>query len=62
MYKEVLQSINGIEIIALISLIIFIAFFVLIIIRLLKMDKTLEEEIARLPLEPDNNSQNLSGE
>jgi hypothetical protein len=62
MYKEVLQSINGIEIIALIALLIFIVFFVFILIRLIKMDKSMEEEIARLPLEPDNNSQNLSGE
>jgi cytochrome c oxidase cbb3-type subunit 4 len=62
MYKEVLQSIKGIEVYAVIVLIIFIIFFLVIIIRLLRMDKNHLKEMAQLPLEPDNNSQKLKGE
>ena len=46
MYKEVLQSINGIEVFAVIALIIFILFFVLVVARLLKMDKNYLNKMA----------------
>ena len=62
MYKEVLQSIKGIDVPAVISLIIFILFFAIVFVRLLRMDKDHLKKMARLPLEPENNSQNFKGE
>ena len=62
MYREVLQSIKGVDIFAVIALIIFILFFVFVVIRLIRMDKDHLKKMARLPLEPENNSQNFKGE
>ena len=62
MYKEVLQSINGIDVFAVIALIIFILFFVIVVVRLLKMDKNYIKKMEQLPLEQKNNSQYLKGE
>jgi len=62
MFKEVLQSINGIGVYAIISLIIFILFFVVIVVRLIRMDKNYIVKMEQLPLEPENNSHNLKGE
>ena len=62
MYREVLQSIKGVDVFAVIALIIFILFFVLVAVRLLRMDKDHLKKMAQLPLEPDNNSQNFEGE
>jgi len=62
MFKEVLQSINGIGVYAIISLIIFILFFVVIVLRLIRMDKNFIIKMERLPLDPENNSHNLKGE
>ncbi len=62
MYKEVLQSIEGIGVFAVIALIIFILFFVLVVVRLLRMDKNYINKMAQLPLEPENNSQNFKGD
>ena len=62
MYKEVLQSIKGIDVFAAVALIIFILFFVLIVIQLLRLDKNYLKKMAQLPLDPENNSQNFKGE
>lgn len=62
MFKEVLQSINGIEIFAIISLILFFTLFILLSVKLLRMDKNYLKNMAQLPLETDNNSQNSKGE
>jgi len=62
MYKEVLQSINGIDVFAAIALIIFMLFFVLIVIQLVRLDKNYLKKMAQLPLDPENNSQNFKGE
>jgi hypothetical protein len=62
MYKEVLQSIEGIGVFAVIALIIFILFFVFVAVRLLRMDKDHLKKMAQMPLEPENNSQNFEGE
>jgi len=62
MYREVLQSIEGIGVFAVIALIIFILFFVLVVVRLLRMDKNHIKKMAQLPLEPENNSQNFKGD
>lgn len=64
MYKNVLQSIQGIEIYPVISLIIFVLFFIMMFIWLWKMDKSYIKEMEALPLE--NNSsfrkENLRGD
>lgn len=62
MYKEVLQSIKGIDVIAIISLIIFFLFFLVVVIKLLRMNKDQIKYMAELPLESENNSQNFKGE
>jgi hypothetical protein len=62
MYKDVLQSISGIDVYAIIALIIFILFFAIIVVHLARMDKNYLKKMEQLPLEPENNSQNLKGE
>lgn len=62
MYKDVLQSIKGVDLYAIISLILFIVLFIVVVVRLIKMDKNYIKKMERLPLEPENNSQNLKGE
>lgn len=62
MYKEVLQSIKGIDVFAAVALIIFMLFFVLIVIQLVRLDKNYLKKMAQLPLDPENNSQNFTGE
>lgn len=62
MYKEVLQSIKGVDVYGIISLIIFIASFIIITIKILRMDKSYLNKMKQLPLEQENNSQNIKGE
>ncbi len=62
MFKEVLQSIEGIEIYTIISMIIFILFFIGMTIWLFKVDKRYIKTMSELPLEEDNNEfSNLTG-
>ena len=62
MFKEVLQSIQGIEFYTIVSMIIFILFFIGMIIWLFKVDKKYIKEMSELPLEDDNNEfSNLTG-
>ncbi|MEZ5358134.1 MAG: cbb3-type cytochrome c oxidase subunit 3 [Candidatus Zixiibacteriota bacterium] len=51
MYKEILQSIEGIEIFPIISLFLFLSAFALVIIMVARMDKKSVAEYSRLPLE-----------
>ena len=53
MYKELLQSIEGIEIYPIISLLIFIAFFIGVVIWIVRMDKKYVKEMESLPLQND---------
>jgi cytochrome c oxidase cbb3-type subunit 4 len=63
MYKNILQSINGVEVYAIIALLIFFLFFVGVTIWLLKVDKNYLKKMSKLPLESDNNeASNLTGE
>jgi cbb3-type cytochrome oxidase subunit 3 len=55
MFKEVLQSIEGIEIYTIISMIIFILFFIGMTIWLFKVDKKYIKTMSELPLKEDNN-------
>lgn len=54
MYKEVLRSMSGIELLPSISLLLFFAFFVLLVIYLVKNGKEKWEDAANLPLESDD--------
>ncbi len=62
MYKEILQSIEGVEIYPIISLIVFVLFFIVVTIRLIRMDKNYINEMKQLPLNNDDNKKINSGE
>lgn len=62
MYKEILQSIEGIEIYPIISLIVFVVFFIVVTIWLIRMDKNYINEMKQLPLTKDDNNKINSGE
>ena len=59
MIRNLLQSIEGVEIYPLISLLVFIIFFVVILVWMFKIDKNYIKEMEQLPLE-SNNNRNLS--
>lgn len=62
MFKEVLQSIEGIEFFTIVSMLIFILFFIGMTIWLFKVDKKYIKTMSELPLEGDNNEfSNLTG-
>jgi cytochrome c oxidase cbb3-type subunit IV len=54
MFKEYLQSIEGVEVYAIISMIIFLSFFIVILIWLFRADKKYIKKMKELPLEPDS--------
>lgn len=62
MYKEILQSIEGVEIYPIISLIVFVLFFIVVTIRLIRMDKNYINEMKQLPLNNEENKKINSGE
>lgn len=53
MYKEVLRSIENIEIYPIISLVIFVTFFLGMFIWVLKVPKSHVEHMESLPIEED---------
>ena len=53
MYKEVLRSIEGVEIFPVVSLLIFFAFFVAVLVWCLRADKGAMRRAAHLPLESE---------
>lgn len=60
MYKDVLRSMEGIEIFPSISLILFFAFFILMIIYLVRSGKQSWEEAANLPFESEETNNHNS--
>jgi len=63
MYKELLQSIDGVSLYPVISLIVFVLFFVIILIWMLKVDKNYIKKMENLPLEKDEeNNFNNTGD
>ena len=60
MYKEILQSIEGVSIYPIISLIVFVLFFAAIIIWMIKVDKNYIKKMENLPFEnmEENNFNN----
>jgi len=62
MFKEVLQSIEGIEFYTIVSMIIFILFFIGMTIWLFKVDKKYIKQMSELPLNEENKEvSNLTG-
>lgn len=62
MFKDVLQSIEGIEFFAIVGMIIFILFFIGMTIWLFKVDKKYIKKMSELPLKEDNSEfSNLTG-
>ena len=55
MFKEVLQSIEGIEFYTIVSMIILILLFIGIVIWLFKVDKKYIKHMSELPLNENNN-------
>ena len=60
MYKEILQSIEGVSVYPIISLIVFVLFFAVILVWMLKVDKKYIKKMESLPFEneEENNSNN----
>lgn len=58
MVRDVLQSLEGIELYPIISLIIFVSFFVALIIWMIKVDKKYIKKMKNLPLEKEDDSEN----
>ena len=62
MFKEVLQSIDGIGFYTIVSMIIFILFFIGMTIWLLKVDKKYIKLMSELPLTEENKEiKNITG-
>ncbi len=62
MFKEVLQSIEGVEFFTIVSMIIFILFFIGMTIWLFKVDKKYIKSMSELPLNEEiNEVKNLTG-
>jgi len=62
MYKNVLRSIDGIDIFPVIALLIFVVFFIGLLFYVMSMRKGLVDEMSDLPLETSNPSQNHENE
>ncbi len=58
MVRDVLQSLEGIELYPIISLIIFVSFFAALIIWMIKVDKKYIKKMKNLPLEKEDESEN----
>jgi cytochrome c oxidase cbb3-type subunit IV len=52
--RNVLESIDGIELFAIAGLIIFFAFFIAIVVKVMRMKQKKVEEFSRMPLEKDD--------
>ncbi len=61
MYKDILNSINGVEIFPIIALIIFFIVFISMIIWVIKLDKTRIKKMSLLPLK-DTSFEKIDGD
>ena len=63
MYKEILQSIEGVSVYPIISLIVFVLFFAVILVWMLKVDKNYIKKMENLPFEnEEENNFNNTGD
>jgi hypothetical protein len=53
MYREVLQSIDGVAVYPIVALLIFFTFFVGVVVWTVRLDGAQVRELARLPLDED---------
>jgi Ca2+/Na+ antiporter len=62
-YKEILQSIEGISVYPIISLIVFVLFFAIMLVWLFKVDKNYIKKMENLPFEKEEeNNFNNTGD
>lgn len=64
MFKEILNSISGVEIWPIIALFLFMGIFIAIVIWVIRLDKRFIKKMKELPLEKDtskNNGENQHG-
>jgi len=61
MYKDILNSISGVELYPIIALIIFFTFFTTMVIWVIKMDKNKVKKMSHLPLD-DSSFEKIDGE
>jgi hypothetical protein len=59
MFSEILNNINGLNIISALSLISFLAVFTMILIAVWKLDKNFINKMQNLPLEKENLLNNI---
>ncbi|MFZ1518116.1 MAG: cbb3-type cytochrome c oxidase subunit 3 [Ignavibacteriaceae bacterium] len=63
MYKEILQSIEGVSVYPIISLVVFVLFFAVILIWMFKVDKSYIKKMENLPFEKEEeNNFNNTGD
>ena len=63
MYKEILQSIEGVSVYPIISLVVFVLFFAVILIWMFKVDKNYIKKMENLPFEKEEeNNFNNTGD
>jgi cbb3-type cytochrome oxidase subunit 3 len=62
MYRQILETIDGIGIYPVISLIIFFVFFAAMVVWLLKADNNYLERMGRLPLDQSETNKNFTGD
>jgi cytochrome c oxidase cbb3-type subunit IV len=58
MYKDILQSITGIEVFPVISLVLFVIVFTAVLISVARMDRTRANGLAALPLDESTRPEN----
>jgi hypothetical protein len=51
MYKDVLRSMEGVELFPVIAILIFIAFFIVLLVYVIRLDKREVRQMAAIPLE-----------
>ena len=61
MYKQILESIDGIGIYPIVTLIMFFVFFIVMILWLFNMDKTYLKNMAKMPLDQNEVSKKFKG-
>lgn len=59
MRRDVLETIQGIEIFPLIALVIFVGFFALMLTYVITMSKDKVEELENMPLRPDSDEDDI---
>jgi len=62
MYRQVLESIEGIGIYPVISLVIFLGFFIGLVVWLIKVDKDYLDRMRQLPLDQAETNKNFTGD